>query len=127
MRLSVNGRHVEVSSTDQLCQILATFADEEFREIWLSDPSGSSICALLNRKAGWLMYLREPGDPGFSSRNLSFSGPYGEVIAYRLSNGQIDEYPASWAHSEEVVVQALVYFVEHEAPAPFIAWHDDGG
>jgi hypothetical protein len=37
------------------------------------------------------------GDPGFSSRNLDYTGPADRVIEYRLDNGQVDEYPAFWA------------------------------
>src|SRR5262249_30581086 len=49
------------------------------------------------------------------------------VIAYRLSNGQGDEYPASWALPERDIMCALEYFVEHEGSRPpFVKWHDDG-
>jgi len=90
-----------------------------------------------------LMYLRhDDGDAGFSSRNpafaksdpmlrgLVFDGLFDEhvpVIAYRLNNGQCDEYPASWALPERDIMRALEYFVEHEGRRPpLVKWHDDG-
>ena len=80
---------------------------------------------------------------GFSSRNPAFDasaaaqsnpasvsrfrGVLVPVIEYRLSNGQVDEYPASWALPEKEVMRALEYFVEHQgARAPFVLWNDDG-
>jgi hypothetical protein len=61
---------------------------------------------------------------------LAFDGLYGRehvrVIDYRLSNGQEDEFPASWALPEPDVMLALEYFVEHEGRrSPFVQWHDD--
>jgi hypothetical protein len=96
----------------------------------------------MNTKFGCLMYLRhDDGDTGFTSRNpmydesdtlggLAFDCRYGRdhvlVITYRLSNGQADEFPASWALPESDIMGALEYFVEHEGRRPpFIQWHDD--
>jgi ribosomal protein L7/L12 len=129
----------------QLRQELAPFASQQFREIWVSvDAGGPSLAALMNTDVGWLMYLRhDDGDPGFSSRNpmydetgatlggLAHGGLFNRehvpVIAYRLSNGQEDEYPARWALPESDVMRALEYFVEHEGRRPpFVQWHDDG-
>jgi hypothetical protein len=99
--------------------------------------------ALLNTNVGWLMYLRhDQGDSGFSSRNpmfdesdatlsgLAFDGRFGRdrvpVITYRLSNGQKDDFPASWALPEPDIMRALEYFVEHDGRrSPFVRWHDD--
>jgi hypothetical protein len=39
------------------------------------DPEGPILCALINGELGWLMYLREEGDSGFSSRNPNYDGP----------------------------------------------------
>jgi len=107
------------------------------------DGEGPSLFALLNGDIGWLMYLRhDDGDTGFSSRNPAFGssdvtperpafvsrfgGVLVPVIEYRLANGQMDEYPASWALHEQQIMSALEYFVEHEGSrAPFVHWHDD--
>jgi ribosomal protein L7/L12 len=128
----------------ELRQELAPFASQQFREIWVSvDAGGPSLAALMNTNVGWLMYLRHnDGDPGFSSRNpmydesdatlggLAFDGQFGRervpVITYRLSNGQKDEFPASWALPESDIMRALEYFVQHEGRRPsFVQWHDD--
>jgi hypothetical protein len=108
---------------------------EQFREIWMSMDSGRpSLAAHMN--IGWLTYWRghHDGDPGFSSRNPMyvesdatlrglaydsvFNGEHVPVIAYRLSNGQGDEYPASWALPEPDVMRALEYFIEYEGRRP---------
>jgi ribosomal protein L7/L12 len=144
IELSVNDRRSRVASVAELRQELAPFASEQFREIWVSmDSGGPSLVALINTNIGWLMYLRhDDGDPGFSSRNPAynesdamqsglafdslFRGKHVPVIEYQLSNGQVDEYPASWALPEPDIIPALEYFVQHEGRrAPFVHWHDN--
>jgi len=126
LRLSINGQDSDVVSPAELQRSLIPFANERFREIWLSVEAGPALCAQLNGNVGWLMYLRtSDGDAGFSSRNPAFQGSPAATVEYRLSNGQRDEYPASWAFGEEEVLRALDYFVEHRSRAPFIHWHDD--
>ena len=100
---------------------------DKFREVWLESPDGSSLCALINGELGWLMYLREPGDAGFSSRNPAYAGDPNAVVEYRLSNGQRDEYPRAWALPVSVVEDAMNYFRQNGAPPPFITWHNDSG
>ncbi len=144
VNLSVNSHSNLVASAAELRRALMPFASEQFRDICVSiNQGGPSLTALLNRNIGWLMYLRhDDGDTGFSSRNPTFEdhdaaqgspafvsrfrGALVPVIEYQLSNGQMDEYPASWALPEQEIMRALEYFVEHEGGrAPFVHWHDD--
>ena len=97
----------------------------DYREIWERRPDGRALCALIHGDQGWLMYLREPGDSGFSSRNLDYAGPEDATIDYVLSNGQRDEYPASWALPLRVVERALAHFRKTGERAPFVEWHPD--
>jgi hypothetical protein len=125
MRLRVNDRSFEVASRDELSEVLAGFAQEEFREIWLNVPDFPTLSALVNRAGGWLIYMRHAGDAGLSSRNVNFGGNPDELAKYQLSNGQVDDYPASWGFPEADVFEALAYFLEHGSRPPFVAWHDD--
>jgi hypothetical protein len=86
---------------------------------------GQTICALINGDLGWLMYLREPGDAGFSSRNPDCVGHEDEQVEYRLENGQRDWYPRSWALPINTVNHALDYFRNEGKRPPIISWHDD--
>lgn len=97
----------------------------EFREEWIELSDGQSMCALINGDVGWLMYLRENGDAGFSSRNPDYSGPPDAQIEYELGNGQRDAYPASWALPVQMVRQAMEYFQRENRPPTFITWHND--
>jgi Immunity protein Imm1 len=99
--------------------------DLRYREVWVDASDGQALCALINGDVGWLMYLRRKGDPGFSSRNPEYAGPGNATIDYILSNGQRDEYPASWALPILEVERALEYFRDHNRPAPFVTWHND--
>ena len=101
--------------------------ESRYREVWLESPDGQSLCALINSNLGWLMYLRESGDAGFSSRNPNYSGPADATIEYRLNNGQQDEYPASWALPVVEIERALNFFQKELKPPTFIYWHNDSG
>jgi hypothetical protein len=102
-------------------------ASSPYREVWLESPSGSLLCALINGGVGWLMYLRERGDAGFSSRNPEYVGSPDEMVEYELSNGQVDEYPRAWAYPIEVVGRALEHFRQTGMPPTFIEWYNDSG
>jgi len=91
----------------------------------LESPDGQFLCALINGDRGWLMYLRESGDSGFSSRNPNYTGPPHEEIEYELSNGQHDFYPASWALPIAEVRRAVDFFQREHRQPPFINWHED--
>jgi len=98
----------------------------QFREVWVEAPNGGLLCALINSDVGgWLMYLREPGDAGFSSRNPEYSGPPSEKVMYKLNNGQIDDYPRAWAYPVAIVERALEHFRLTGSPPLFIKWHND--
>jgi hypothetical protein len=99
----------------------------KFEEIWVNRDDGQALCALINADRGWLMYTREPGDGGFSSRNPDYDGADEDQIEYYLNNGQRDEYPASWALPVDLVRRALDHFKKTGAPPAFITWHNDSG
>ena len=96
-----------------------------YREVWSNAPDGQALCALINGDVGMLMYLRQPGDAGFSSRNPDYRGPPEAMIEYFLENGQRDEYPRAWALPIATIHRAIDYFRREHAPPPFIAWHHD--
>jgi hypothetical protein len=95
------------------------------REIWIKNPDGQSMCALISGDLGWLMYLRSEGDAGFSSRNPEYRGADTTTIEYALTNGQRDQYPASWALPIELVDRALEHFRKEGRPPQFVVWHND--
>lgn len=95
------------------------------KEIWKETKDGQKLCALISGNKGFLMYLRHSADVGFTSRNPSYMGPEKAMIEYTLNNGQVDEFPASWAIPVEEIEKALEYFDQSAAPPPFIHWHND--
>lgn len=125
MELSINGLTQTVTTAAEMADRLSATASMVHREIWLNGPDGAALCALINRDRGWLMFLREYADPGFSSRNPNYAGPPDATIEFVLSNREINHHPAEWALSLFEVARALKYFVEHETQPPFIHWHDD--
>lgn len=99
----------------------------QYKEIWAETTDGQSTCVLINGDSGWLMYLRNVGDPGFSSRNPKYDGTEDTTQDYILNNGQLDEYPLSWTLPTHELLQAMEFFVKESKPAPWILWHNDSG
>ena len=101
--------------------------DYAYNEIWVNYDDGQAMQALINGKLGYLRYLREPGDVGFSSRNPNYSGTESALVDYLSADGQGHEYPAAWALPIDVVNKALMYFRQQGRPPLFVSWHNDSG
>jgi hypothetical protein len=127
MELRINHALYEVTELEKLKAHLAGARGSQFTEVWMQQrDSWPSICALINGEAAWLMFLRFEGDSGLSTRNPDYSGPPKAVIEYYLSNGQRDEYPASWNITTSEALRALEYFFGNEKMAPWLRWHEEG-
>jgi hypothetical protein len=126
MELKINKVLYEVTDSDELRVRLAQIRRTQFSEVWLQHTAGwPAIAALINGEAAWVMYLRYEGDAGFSTRNPQYAGPKKAVIEYYLSNGQRDEYPASWNITTAEAIRGLEFFFEEEGMAPWLHWYDD--
>jgi len=123
-RFSLNGTQDDVADLNSLRQLLDAARGEGLAEVVLWHQDDRSLFVLTNRDLAWLMYLRFNGDAGFSSRNPNYAGDSKATIRYRLSNGQVDEYPASWAICKEDVFKAVEHFYLVGEKAPWIEWHD---
>lgn len=78
------------------------------------------MCMLRNGERGWLMYLHICGDGGLVTK-----GDQGEqgTYTYKLSNGQIDEYPLSWCINLEQCYKAIAhFFVNNGARYDAVTW-----
>ena len=104
-----------------------SYNHHQYKEIWIETEDGQAMCALINGDKGWLMYLRNPEDAGFSSRNPNYKGDKKALLEFYLENGQRDEYPLSWVLPIEEVERALNYFKEEKRPPAFITWYNDSG
>ena len=96
-----------------------------FEEIWCELPDGQAMHALINGDLGFLLYTREPGDPGFSSRNPDFAGQPDDRVEFYLNNGQRDLYPAEFVLSAATVRAAVQYLKQHAKPPTFVTWFND--
>jgi hypothetical protein len=122
--VTINDEVFEMDRLDELRTHLVRLQENQFTEVWLIPSDGwPTLTALVNGSAAWLMYLRYEGDAGFSTRNPNYVGPEGAVVQYQLSNGQMDEYPASWNITTPEAVRALEhFFITLERP-PWLTWH----
>ena len=120
IELRLNNRQLDVTTVEQLGAALDVADGEEVFELWASVPEGPKMSMLRNGSNAWLMYLREPGDSGFrSSGDATRDGD----ASYRLSNGQLDEFPLSWCVDVEQCYKAIAYFCVNEGARPkWVAW-----
>ena len=120
--IAFNGAQEDIRTVESLGLALDRFDGQQKFELWASESEGPSLCMLRNGEHAFLMYLRFHGDPGFVS---SGEGTAQGVVEYRLSNGQVDEYPASWCVPKEKCYKAVAYFFVNEGQRPEgLAWHE---
>lgn len=125
MHVTINGEQHSLAGVEEAENLFALFGQTDDLEIWVSEGSGPSLCALLNRQCGWLMFLRFEGDTGFSSwQPLRVQSERPEE-AFVLWNGQVDTYPSSWTMDRKVVFDALLEFVASGQRPSMVDWHDD--
>lgn len=125
MHITINGEPLSPAEVEETERLLASIGQTDDLEIWVSEGNGSSLCALLNRHCGWLMFLRFEGDTGFSSRNPLREEIGGAEEAFVLSNGQVDAYPSSWTIDRKLVFDALLEFVASGQRPSMVDWHGD--
>lgn len=126
MELTINQGRYEVTRRKELEVHWMHVRGTQFAEIWMRHATDwPAICALVNGDAAWLMYLRHEGDAGLSTRNPKYSGRPKKVIESYLSNGQRDEYPASWNVTTKQALRALEYFFWKQAMAPWLEWQEE--
>lgn len=120
--LSENRKMIDKS--EQLIEIENKLSStQQFKEIWLQADNDTRLCALINGEVGWLMFLRNECDAGFSSRNPAIDSV--RDIEFELSNGQLDTYPENWTYPIDIIAAALKsYLVDGERPDQ-VKWHDD--
>ena len=121
MRVAFNGENQAIASIEELSFALDRFDCESSFELCISaSDAGPFLTMLRSADHAWLMYMRFSGDDGFVTMgNQENQG----VCKYRLSNGQIDEYPLSWCIDLEQCYMAIAhFFVNDGARYDFVDW-----
>jgi hypothetical protein len=121
--LTVDGRDFGLVGIDFLAGRLGSLSLVPRTEVWLAHSSGSSLCVLKSDDTAILMLLRREGDAGLVSR--SSDEPRVGSCEFRLANGQVDTYPASWTVPFHDARRVAEFFWFSGTPAPFVRWHDD--
>ena len=71
LKLKVNSSIFDIRNVEALWAALKEVGNRQFCEVWLSSSDdGPALCALINGKAAWLMYLRnDEGDGLFHTQS----------------------------------------------------------
>ncbi len=91
IKVDINDKVEYFESIENFKNMLKEIEHREFNEIWISGHGQSNFSLLTNKNSAFVMYLREEGDSGFSSRSSQQDSI--EYEEFMLSNGQLDEYP----------------------------------
>ena len=110
-------------TSDALDEHLASAFVTPFAEVWLQHDNGHTLGMLKSDDRALLLFLESPGAVGCTSRSSDDLPP--SLIPFRLTNGQMDEYPAAWTIPFPVAVDALRDFCDTGEPAPFVQWAND--
>ncbi len=126
--LTLDRETIETADTREMADRVRALDLGRYGHVWLrlggdDDPSMSAMIHAGER--GLLMFSRCAGDPGFSSRNPDYDGDQRAALTFILSNGQEDEYPASWTYPLEVLRAAFLELLETGARPTMVRWYDD--
>ncbi len=125
MKLSVDGQVRDDVTFDEIAAHLEQLQKQQWADVWLSmEADGPVLCMLKSDDRAFLLWMRERGDPGFSSRGRGRRNAPPQ--RFRLSNGQVDAYPAEWTIPFDEGRRAMEHFCVDGTRAPFVKWHDDG-
>lgn len=121
----VNGSKQQLEDHNAFQAALVSIQHTDDLEIWVSLHDGASLCALMNQRCGWLMFLRFPEDTGFSSRNPAIGMCDEGTETFILANGQADTYPITWTLDRETIFAAILSFAETGEMPLTLSWHKD--
>jgi ribosome maturation factor RimP len=125
-RLQIDGRYLLTRSRDDVRRDLKEARRSDRAEVVVRREDGS-LTGLFSGGQAVLFLTGGEGGPGFSSRSPRYTGSQDARLTFTLSNGQEDEYPASWAVPGEDATRALEhYFLTGQRPS-FVHWHDESG
>lgn len=116
---------VEVTSDDDIELLLASTAIGQYSCCLLTGQSGNGLWAYFNQDLAVLFYFGEPEDVGYTA-NAPFDLSEKDLVAFRLENGQVDEYPLAITCPRTKAVAALVAFLQTETRPNSIPWFENG-
>lgn len=120
MNLLINGNSKIINSIEEYKSFYAQYENEKYLEINISTENNKSIIALLNENYLIAVFLRFDGDSGFYTINEENNSE--ELISFKLSNGQIDEYPLNYLIDRKKIDDIINYFIIKEDMTDTIKW-----
>jgi ribosome maturation factor RimP len=124
-RLQIDGRYLLTRGREDVRRALKGARKSERAEVAVRREDGSLVALFSGGHA--ILFLMADGRPAFTSRSAKPAGSAEARHRFTLSNGQEDEYPASWAVPAEDATRALEhYFFTGQRPS-FVHWHEESG
>ena len=125
-RLQIDGRYVLTRERGDVRRALKDARKSERAEVAVRREDGSLI-ALFSGGQAVLFLAGAEGEPTFTSRNAKYAGSPDARLAFTLSTGRDEDYPAAWAVPAEDAARALEHwFLTAQRPS-FIHWHEESG
>jgi len=124
LELTINNQFYTVKNAAEFISIYNNQKDNEFMEIDFKFIDEKSMFVLLNKKYALVVYFRYFGDSGYSSINKDINDR-NKNEKFRLSNGQVDEYPIEKLVERGLAINVICEFINTGNMSDKIGWHED--
>lgn len=114
---------INIKTEEVLRNILAKTDLSKKLELMIYGHGTSSLTVLTREDGAFLMYLREEGDTGFSSRSKKSNSD--TLKDFNLNNGQIDKYPESHLRDHKDAIDAIIEYFLTGGMFEKIRWNKD--
>ena len=124
MELSINGEIIEILNFQDFTEYFNTVENEKYLEIDLFEENNMGIFVLLNEEYALVLFFRYEGDSGLSAINNKYANS-DKLESFKLSNGQMDEYPLNYLIDRKEIFSIIECFINEKKMSDSVEWHEE--
>lgn len=121
--LTINDNQTVVSNSNELIKLLGSLDSREAFEVWIEQENKNSLCILANPSRLFCMYLENHED-GRSLVSFDKHSSKGLYENFKLSNGQLDEYPKNKTVDRKLLSDIFLTFYDKGALTDKVTWSE---
>ena len=123
--LWINGHTWPITADTDLAPLYDTLQSNEMLEISLQRCANTNMMALVNADRGLLVHNRVEPWESWSSRDPLLRESHEVATAFKLHNGQVDEFPIGWTLPRNSIAAYLELFWKTGKRLNAESWHQD--
>ncbi len=121
--LNIDQESITPIDAELLGDELEKLRSKYFADVWLVSTDGQAMSMLKSGDNVFMMYLPEPGSPGYSSRSIDLVAD--RDIEFHLANGQRDYYPESWTVRYDSAINVMKNFWLTQTLLDSVRWYSE--